>query len=241
MGIKDQARKIAAGASVAVATSGLSSCHDNGAVDPPPPPLECNTVNMGQTLSASATRDADVVDVTVKNSLGFAGWRVDRVLALTGASLVSTNLPAGASTDSLGVKLQLESGTTSQATFSVEATMIGPSGEMCAVKRTFVLTISAGGVQVTLADMDRLPLGARQRVEIRLGDRDGRVVRLHAATPWRGQRVVSWAVSDGELDTRTGPTVRWTLPETPGIYQAELVIDFGDDGLGLDMLMLEVL
>ena len=240
MGIKDQARRIAAGASVAVATSGLSSCNDNGAVDPPPPPLQCNTVNMGQTLSASATRDADLVDVTVRNTLGYAGWRVDRVTALTGATLVSTRLPAGSSNDSLGVRLRLESETTTQATFTVEATMIGPSNEMCAVQRTFVVTISPTGVQVSLADVDRLPLAARQRAEIRMGDRAGRVVELRAATPWLGERVVSWAVTGGDLDAKTGPAVRWTLPVTPGIYQAELVIDFGDEGLALDTLLLEV-
>jgi hypothetical protein len=241
MGIKDQARRIAAGASVAVATSGLSSCNDNGAVDPPPPPLECNTVNMGQTLSAGATRDADVVEVTVRNTLGYAGWRVDRVTALTGATLISTRLPAGSSNDSLGVTLRLESETTTQASFTVEATMIGPANEMCAVTRTFNVTISPTGVQVSLADVDRLPLAARQRAEILLARREGRVVELQAATPYRGDRVVSWAVTDGELDTKTGSTVRWTLPPLPGIYQAELVIDFGDQGLALDTLLLEVL
>jgi hypothetical protein len=241
MGIKDQARRIAAGASVAVATSGLSSCHDNGAVDPLPPPLQCNTVNMGQTLSATATRDADVVDVTVRNSRGDVLWRVDRVTVGTGASLVSTRLPTGGSQDSLGITLRLDSETTTQATFTVEATMTGLASEMCAVQRTFVVTVSPTGVQVSLAAMDRLPLGARQRAEILLGDRDGRVVELHAATPWRGERVVSWAVTDGELSAKTGPAVRWTLPATPGIYQAELVIDFGDEGLALDVLMLEVL
>ena len=67
------------------------------------------------------------------------------------------------------------------------------------------------------------------------------MVELQAATPYRGDRVVSWAVTDGELDTKTGSTVRWTLPPLPGIYQAELVIDFGDQGLALDTLLLEVL
>jgi len=112
---------------------------------------------------------------------------------------------------------------------------------MCTVLRTFVITISATGVQVTLAESDRLPLAARQRAEIRLGRQDGRAVELHAATPFLGERVVSWAVTAGVLDGRSGPTVRWTLPAEPGIYQAELVIDFGDEGLAIDTLMLEVI
>jgi hypothetical protein len=240
MGIRDQARRIAAGASVAVATSGLSSCRDNGAVDPLPPPLQCNTVNVGQSLSATATRDADIVDVTVRNTRLDARWQVDRVTAGAGATLVGTRLPAGGSQDSLGITLRLESEMTTQASFTVEATLIGLSEEMCAVQRTFAVTISETGVQVSLSDIDPLPLGARQRAEILLGDREGRVVELRAATPWRGERVVSWAVTDGELSAKNGQAVRWTLPATPGIYQAELVIDFGEDGLALDVLMLEV-
>jgi len=50
MGIKDQAKRIAAGASVAIATSGLSNCNDNGAVDPAPPPLDYVRVSGGLFL-----------------------------------------------------------------------------------------------------------------------------------------------------------------------------------------------
>jgi hypothetical protein len=42
MRLKQRSKKLAAGTSVALATAGLSSCNGNGAVDPPPPPLECN-------------------------------------------------------------------------------------------------------------------------------------------------------------------------------------------------------
>ncbi len=52
MAIKDVAKRLAAGASVALATSGLSSCKDGGGtvVDPPPPPLQCSLAALGQTL-----------------------------------------------------------------------------------------------------------------------------------------------------------------------------------------------
>jgi hypothetical protein len=240
MGIKDQAKRIAAGASVAIATSGLSNCNDNGAVDPAPPPLQCNTVNTGQTLTASATRSADTVDVTIRNSLGFANWRVDRVVAVSGATLVTTRLPAPGSSGPLGVVLRLDNASTTQASFTVEATLLGSAGDTCSVQRTFNVTISSGGVQVSLADADRLPLAARQRAEIVLANRQGNTVELQARTAYQGERQMSWSVTHGDLDVSTGSMVRWTLPRIPGIYQAELVIDFGGDGLAFDVLLLEV-
>jgi len=240
VGIRDQAKRIAAGVSVAIATSGLSSCNDNGAVDPLPPPLQCNTIGMGQSLDATASRNADTVEVTISNTLGLARWQTARVIDVTGATLVSTRLPAPRSQESLGVVIRLASETTTQAAFTVEATLIGLTDETCAVRRTFNVIITPTGVQVSRADFDQLPLAARQRAEIVLAHHDGRVVELQARTPYRGQREFAWSVTHGELNTATGETVRWILPRSPGIYQAELVIDFGRDGFAFDVLLLEV-
>jgi hypothetical protein len=240
MGIKDQAKRFAASAGVAIATTGLSNCNDNGAVDPAPPPLQCNTVNTGQTLTASATRSADTVDVTIRNTHAFSTWRVDRVVIVSGATIASTRVPGPGSTDPLGIVLQLNSPTTTLVTFTVEATLFGPAADTCSVQRTFNATISPAGVQVSLADADRLPLAARQRAEIVLANQAENVVELHARTLYQGASDVSWSVTEGELDIQTGPVVRWALPRVPGIYQVELVIDFGDDGLAFDMMLLEV-
>jgi hypothetical protein len=51
---------------------------------------------------------------------------------------------------------------------------------------------------------------------------------------------VSWEVTGGELDASTGAQVQWTLPTVPGIYQAEVLLDYGADGIAFDALMLEV-
>jgi hypothetical protein len=239
MGIKDQAKRIAAGASVALATSGLSNCHDNGAVDPPPPPLQCNTVDTGQSLTANATLDADTVEVTVRNVLGYGNWRVDAVSDVSGATLLSVHLPENA-TDSLIVRLRIADENTTQIAFAVAATLTGYSGESCAVTRTFHITLSGDGVQVSLRDADTLPLPARQHAEIAFAWQEGRIVRLEAKTAYDGERLASWSVSHGVLDAERGSAVRWTLPAEPGIYQAELVLDFGADGLAFDTLLLEV-
>jgi hypothetical protein len=238
MGIKDQAKRVAAGASVALATSGLSSCHDNGAVDPLPPPLQCSTVDTGQSLAATATLTGDTVDVRITNGVP-SSWRVDGVSNVSGGTLVSVQVPeqgAGA----LTVRFDLGGAQSAEIAFTVTAAITGLSGEVCAVVRTFRVTVSDTGVQVSLRDADDLPLPARQHAEIVLAHREGRVVRLEASTPWEGIRGESWSVSHGSLDTNGGPTVTWTLPAEPGVYQAELVLDFGPDGLAFDTLLLEV-
>jgi hypothetical protein len=238
MGVKDQAKRLASGASVALATSGLSSCNDNGAVDPLPPPLQCNTVNTGQNLTASATRNGDAVEVEVRNEDW--PWRVERVVDVTGATLISTRLPQQRSFDPLGITLRLASETTTNAALTVEATAFGYQDESCSIKRTFNLTISAQGVQVSVVDQDDLPLPARQRAQILLVRQTGPVVELRAHTRYLGRSDFAWTVSGGELDAHIGPTVRWTLPPVTGIYQAELVIDYGDGGLAYDVLLIEV-
>ncbi len=239
MGIKDQTRRIAAGASVALATSGLSNCRDNGAVDPPPPPLQCASLSAGESLAATGTRSADTVTVRVLNSAG-SGWHVERVTDVIGATLLSTQSPRPGSRDTLGVVLHLASPTIPQVLFTVEATLIGYNGESCSTRRTFEVNITGTGVQVSLADRDPLPLAARQRAEIILARQEGRTVDLQAKTPWQGSSDITWTVSGGTVDSRAGRDVRWSLPETPGLYQAELLIDFGDDGFAIDTLLLEV-
>lgn len=242
MGVKDQARRVAASASVALATSGLSSCHDNGGgvVDPAPPPLQCNDVGMGQSLTATATRAADTLNVVINNTQGGSTWEVDQVGDVVGASLLGIELPAARSYQPLQLTLRLATDTTTQASFSLKATLFGTGDETCAVQRTFHLDISSSGVQISSLNLDMLPLPARQGAEIVLVRHAGRVVELAARTPFEGGHEVSWRVSEGELDAPTGSPVRWTLPAAAGIYQAELVIDFGDAGLAVDVLMLEV-
>src|SRR6266567_8329846 len=93
MGITDRVRKAAAGAaSVAVATTGLSNCSDNGAVDPAPPPIQCNTVNAGQSITGSATRSGDTVHVTLSQTAN-AFWEVLQVTNVTGATIAELSLP----------------------------------------------------------------------------------------------------------------------------------------------------
>jgi hypothetical protein len=245
MGMRRHAKRIAAGASVALATSGLSNCRDGGGggvIDPAVPPLECGTVNAGQTLTATASLDVDAgtVDVAIGPGSIPATWQVEEVTNVTGASVVSTRLPTPHSVDSLGVVLRFDTDSTTRASFTVVATFFGPRGEECSAERTFVVTRSAGDVQVSLRAAEPLPLAARQRAAIVFAGSAGNVVELVADSEWQAERDLSWAVNAGTLDRNDGPVVRWTLPPDAGIYQAELVVDYAAAGLAIDTLLLEV-
>lgn len=242
-------RAAASAASIAVATVGLSSCKNGGglgAVDPPPPPLTCNTVSSGQAIVASATRSDDLVTVTLRHVANTSReaaswWSVTRVGDVTDASLVSVSTPRGGTLDSVDVVLRLPlTGGTPRPTFTFEGVLHGLSGVSCAVKRVFTVTLTETGVQVAQLSLDTLPLPARQRAEIVLASREASSVLLQAFTPFTGAMKIAWEVSAGTLDASDRASVRWSLPAEPGVYLAELALDYGEDGVAYDALMLEV-
>lgn len=231
MKIRRRSKTLAAGTTVALATAGLSSCNDNGAVDPPPPPLECNSVNAGQTLSATATVTGRSLRITIrKSSAGTRGY-----VALT--SVVGGTAQPVALGDPLVAEITLTDATVTSGSFLFNGGL-GVSGGVCNVIRTFRFTIESG--TVTVASADDLPLPARQQARIGLVERSGAEVVLEATTPYTGAQTVSWSVSGGTMLSQAGPRLRWRLPTEPGLYQAELVIDYGDGGLSFDTLALEV-
>jgi hypothetical protein len=229
MGIKDTSKRAAAGVSVALATAGLSSCHNNGAVDPPPPPLECNRVDGGQTLTATANLIARELRVTIRNSAP-GRWGSVEVTNVTGgvARPVAADEP-------LTVLIDLAEGVTSGA-FTLRGTLSGMG--TCAVSRTFTFTLGPGGAVVAMAPS--LPLSALQQARIAMVGRDGRDVRLAATTPFAGPQTVTWSVTGGEVLSREDGGLHWRLPAEAGLYQAELVVDYGVRGLSIDTLILEV-
>ncbi len=243
MGIKDKARKAAGtAAGVAIATTGLSNCDNGGAVDPLPPALQCNSVDEGQTLVPTATLSGDTVTVEIINqSISDTEWSVVEITDLTGAAIVGIQVLGGASFRPIVLKLKLATAMTTTGSFKLSATLTDRfNGVACPVVRTFTFTISAGAVQIAMRLGDSLPLAARHAAGIVLLGRGDGVVDLEARTPYDGRRTAAWTVSHGTIDTTAANRARWRLPEQPGIYQVQLVVDYGDDGLGFDAITVEV-
>lgn len=233
MGIKDKARKVAAGASVALATSGLSTCHDNSFGDPPPPPLECNTVDQGESLTVTATRTGPELQVAIRNDSP-SSWSAAAITSVVGGTARPVSLPA----EPLMVVIDLTNDSVTEGSFHLSGELRGYGGNRCAVSRTFIFRIQPDDVVV--ASTDPLPLAARQQARIALVGRDGHDVELEATTPFRGAGAITWRVTGGEVVSQEGARLLWRVPQEVGLYQAELVIDYGTSGLSFDTLALEV-
>ena len=241
MGATDKARRAAAGmAGVALATAGLSNCDGTGAVDPPPPPLQCSDVSTGQNLFAQAARDDSTVLVTIQN-FAQGGMTAASITDTTGpVQLLLVNGPTPETNRGITLVFHVLDFQVPTATFTLNATFQISDGPECTITRTFTLDLSGGGVTVTSDRADPLPLGSRAPAVIALGERRGHRVELEATTSYAGRWQASWTVSAGTLDDPTARRVRWTLPDEPGVHQAELLVDYGPDGLAVDTIMFEV-
>jgi hypothetical protein len=221
---------------VAVATIGLSTCKDGGAVDPAPGPLDCAALGKGETLVATGALVGQELTVTITTGADGSWKAAPQITAVTGATLGSVTVDSG--TYQATVVLTLDAGATSGA-FTLTGTLVGYENDECAVTRTFHFEPGDGG-GVTVAQRDgRLPLGGRERAAIVVTRRDGLSVDLHAAGVVTGA-AVGWTATGGAVDARGHDRITWRLPEAPGLYQIELLVDRGRDGLSVDTLTLEV-
>lgn len=247
MNVGEGMRKAAASAAgVAMATVGLSSCKNGnggglGAVDPAPPPLQCLSVSGGQTLQATASVTADSVIVEIRNLTPNAVWLSPRITAVSGGAIGRLTTPPEGSLLPFVVAFPFAGAPSVSITFIFEGTLTSGTGAPCTFRRSFIVTATPTSATVAQVTLYSLPLPARQRAEIVLDEQVGRRVVLRAQTPYRGEHVRSWEVSAGTLSDTSSPSVTWTLPDAPGIYAAELALDYGDDGMAFDTLMLEVL
>ncbi|MCC6927970.1 MAG: hypothetical protein IT359_03155 [Gemmatimonadaceae bacterium] len=247
MNVGDGLRKAAAGAAgVAMATAGLSSCKNGnggglGAVDPAPPPLQCNSVSGGQTMQATASLTPDSVIVEIRNVTPNGVWLTPRITAVSGGAIGRITTPPDGSAAPFVVAFPFGGASTLSITFTFEGALTSGGGESCTFRRNFIVTATRNSATVAQVTLDALPLPARQRAEIILAEQVGRRVVLRAQTPYRGAHLRTWDVSAGTLSDTTSDAVTWMLPDAPGIYAAELALDYGDDGMAFDALMLEVL
>ena len=244
MGIKEKAKKAAATAAGVSLTTTLSNCGNDPVVaDPPPPPLECPLVGEGQTLFAMGWLSIDTLTAEIRdNSATISEWQGVEVSDLVGATLVGIEIPSRSS-QPIVLTLKLETPSTTTGSFKLSGTLRElqlPSHETFAVERTFTFTVSGGDVVIAMRMRDTLPLLARHRAQIVQLGRDDGVVDLEARTRYEGRHTAAWSVAQGSIEVEGENRARWRLPEKPGIYQVQVVVDYGVDGLGFDEMMVEV-
>lgn len=246
MGIKRRAKQATA-AGVALATGGLSGCGESVVVDPPPPPLACNTVDQGQSLVAAAERVDRAVTLRVRQSpnapgQSYARWKSADVTDPVAVSVVNVVIgPEGVFEDLL-ITLLLDSDTTRTASFTLRGVLSGYDGGECQVTRTFTITVDGQSVIVARLEVPShgLPLPSREPAQIVVTEQEGREVRLLAHTHYDGPRRTRWAVTGGTISSEVDDRVSWLLPADPGLYQVRLVVDYGAGGLAVDNVVVEV-
>ena len=246
MDIKKAVKRIATGAAgVALASAGCSDGSHGGSVDPPPEPLICtDRVKHGDVLHTSSHISGTLLSVEM--SLGFlvANWVEVRVINPRNATVMYVGVPGGGSPPILHVTLELTDTSVTSGSFTVQGKLKDASGygskDTCDLARTFTFTINGGAVQLAQLGFEDMPLGARNRTTIAMVHRDGCTVELEAKTTFRGSLRLAWIVTDGELVCGDGNRARWQLPNRKGFYQAQVVADYGSEGLAFDAINLEV-
>lgn len=231
---EDLKRSVLAGSTVTLATVGCSGCNDNGAVDPPPPPLICGDVQAGQALHPTASLSNSVVTVLIENSSVGSWTGIPTIGDLEGLTLLDVQM---SEEGNVIIQLGLASDTTSTGRFTMSGELEGGNGVTCTVTRRFTVTLEGQTVDVAEAAVS-LPLENRNRAKIELVRKDGLRVLLRPASAlpeWK----LAWSVTEGSLE-QSAEGVLWTLPSRPGFYQAELLTDHGDKGFGVDTLAMEV-
>lgn len=222
---------------VAIATLGLSTCIDNGAVDPAPEPFECSGNSASKDLSATAEVNAEgrIVVRLFHSGEASATWKsAPKIEDVTSATVASAAFEAE-DQSIYRVVLEPAQGATT-GTFHVVGTFTGDDVD-CPVDRVLTFTIDSSGV--TVARRDDLPLGTRARAAISIERHEGQEVHLAATGAFAGA-TLGWTATAGAVETGADGRARWRLPEAPGLYQIELLVDRGREGLHIDTLTLEV-
>lgn len=229
MGHKESAKKLL----LAVATAGLTTCDGIGAVDPAPPPLQCDDVSKGQTITATGTWDGQVLSVTL-GITDYYGWsEAPAVSAVSGLGIGSVDT---SDLYSIEVEMTFNAGATT-GQFQVTG-KIADGDTTCTVTRVFTVTLNGSDVEIALRD--EIPLAPRRHASIEMLRRDGLDVELRARGAAPAERV-AWTPTAGAVEVGPDGVARWRLPSEPGVYQVEMLIDSGDEGFTLDTLALEVM
>jgi hypothetical protein len=233
---------------VTMATVGLTMCNMGG-VDPAPGPLQCSSLGDGMTLQATATLSGSKLKVEVSDGSFLATWKGTPSLSkVTGATVDNISVNGTTVTIILDVGRASDAGGADSGDAMADAGL-SPSGSFtftgqltdgtvsCGVTRTFHFEIIGNSASVALLD-EELPLRLRDPASIEVIDRRDREVELRAIGAREGDAVV-WTATAGNVH-HGEDSVRWQLPSEPGLYQIEVLVDRGKDGVSLDTLTLEV-
>ncbi len=247
----DDLKKLTLRGTVALATVGFNVAL--AACDPGPAPASCEAPSNDPssqyaTIPATATLAGATMTVAFDVCGGDASCCLPTgatIAGVTGATLVNVDL-SGLASSSIVATFTLSPAADGGAGFEGAAgsfLLVVPVGDgetttAFVVTRSFTFQVANGEVQLA-QKIAALPLQRREGAAIVVVQREGGDLVLEPRSSFRGD--VQWSVSAGRALARLGGTVAWRLPEEPGWYQAELVVDDGERGFARDVLTVEVI
>ncbi|WP_441288054.1 hypothetical protein ACSRUE_39375 [Sorangium sp. KYC3313] len=159
MGKRERAKQLL----LVVATAGLTACEDDGATNPPSPPLVCDEVADGSALWArgTLTKDPQEPSALLWIELNHEGAWVDPpvVTALSGMTITAIDSSFG----SRNIHAVMDDGATT-ARFQVRGKLTDPE-TTCDVDRTFTVTIDEES-KVEITRHDALPFLPHRRASL---------------------------------------------------------------------------
>lgn len=241
MALKDLsnlASRLRTGATIAVATASLTTCNKDGAVDPAPPPADCSTPATTQLIGYASQNSDGTLSVSIETQyFGGASFSNTQVTELVGVEIVSA--PTSSSGE-IALVLRPSPAGTKSGSFHVTSTLKDAQNKTCGVDKVFTFTIMSGSVQISSRHISALPLDVRYPAAIAMIAQEGSTLTLQAQSGYAGDKQLEWSVTGGVIEAQTGDHLRWQLPEAPGLYQVELVIDYGEGGFAIDHMTFEV-
>ncbi|MBI5533179.1 MAG: hypothetical protein HY898_10710 [Deltaproteobacteria bacterium] len=226
-------------AAAALGAVGLTACD-------PAPPLTCEDI-APEALKAQAAWDGSIVEVRLDACGPYecARWSDVSVHDLVGAELEKIQVL------DKGVIIRLRmngdagsdaGGSSPAGSFSVRANTYPPeptnNTDSCkTLDKTLEFRIE-NGKAVVYDKLATSRFGDGPGVRIAVVGQNGCSVELRPVSQRQG--ATEWTVSGGVLESSTEGNMRWTLPDEPGLYMAELVVTGGSQGFGRDVLLVEV-
>ncbi|PKN49984.1 MAG: hypothetical protein CVU63_00590 [Deltaproteobacteria bacterium HGW-Deltaproteobacteria-20] len=207
--------------------------------DPACFPIYCPSVEDGSFMYPEATLDGSTLRVVIQTY--YSDGSFDGSVEITVDPALGTLLSTETTGYDVTIEIELAPGTTGgDLVFDgvLRDECYSGSGELCDVRRSFHVELSDGGApKISRRQAPQSPLQLRPRVALTLVETGDLWARVQASGAPR-DATISFDVTDGSISTQ-GADALWTLPERPGLYQVEVVVQYGGS-IATEAVVLEV-
>jgi len=195
-------------------------------------------VEQGQSLDPKSTLDGTTLRIELKN---YSDTSWEGPVEITVDPALGTHLSTETMGNDVTIEIELAPGATGgDLVFDAavrDNCFLGPQ-EICDVHRTFHVELIEGvGPVISQLQTPEPSLQLRPRVALAVVETGDLWARVQASGAPR-DATISFDVTDGSI-TAQGADALWTLPERPGLYQVEVIVQQGGS-IATEAVVLEV-